>query len=40
MKDETGRIESMADGMAPLVHVTAVESTGERCQMEIRQETR
>ena len=38
VKDEAGRIarESMANGTAARVHVTAMESTGEKCNTEAR----
>jgi hypothetical protein len=42
VKQEAGRIgrDSMADGTAPQVKVTALQSTGERCPQEERPEKR
>ena len=42
VKQEAGRIarESMADGTAALVRIQTIESTGERCQTELRPESR
>lgn len=42
VQDEAGRIarQSMADGTAATVRVTAVESTGDRCPMDQRPEVR
>lgn len=42
IKDEAGRIarQSLADGTAALVRVTAVESTSDRCPIDLRPEAR